>query len=76
MNLIPIEGRCSTDVRKSLADALERVDECDNVVVIMQKKVGGLLWFSPDNRTISETHFLVNSFAFHLMCAVAGVVKL
>ncbi len=73
MNLIPIEGRRCSDVRKSLADALDHADECDNVVVIMQKKSGGVVWFSPDDRTIAETQFLVTSFAFDLMFMIAGI---
>jgi hypothetical protein len=73
MPLVAMEGRSAADVRKSLEEALGRSCDCDNVVVIMQKKEGGLLWFSPGTRTLQETSFLVQSFAFHLMCMAAGI---
>jgi hypothetical protein len=50
-NLVPIQPSRSEDVLNAFDRALDHLkeNECDGVVIIMQKKAGGLSWFAPDN---------------------------
>jgi hypothetical protein len=45
--LIMFEGTRGEDMRVAFEDAMKRMDECDGVVILMQKKAGGFLWFAP-----------------------------
>jgi hypothetical protein len=58
VSLIAFEGNRSGDMRKALQDALECIDECDGVVVLMQRKSGGVRWFAPDNMQLQTMIFL------------------
>lgn len=57
MSLIAMEGTRGTDMRKILDDAISRIDECDGVVVLMQKKEGGIFWLAPDNMHLQTLIF-------------------
>jgi hypothetical protein len=36
--------------------------EVDTVLVLMQKKAGGIIWKAPDSDTIANTTYLANAF--------------
>lgn len=57
MSLIAMEGKRGHDIPKVLADALERSSECDGIVIFMQRKSGGLLWFAPDDMKLETLVF-------------------
>ena len=48
-----------------LEEASKRVDECDFLVVIMQKKNGGLIHFSPNER-VATLSFVLHQFLHNL----------
>lgn len=55
--LIAMEGARGADIRKVFEKAMERMDECDGVVILMQKKEAGVLWFAPDNMHLQTLIF-------------------
>ncbi len=57
MTLVSIEGNRGKDMREVLENALANIDEYDGVVILMQKKKGGVRWFAPDNMTLQEMIF-------------------
>jgi hypothetical protein len=71
MSLVSIEGNRGADMREVLENALARIDDCDGVVVLMQKKQGGVSWFAPDNMTLQTMIFYLWSVLsqFGLMAA-------
>jgi hypothetical protein len=72
MPLIAMEGKRGAEVKQSLEDALARSGECDSVVVIMQKKIGGLMWFAPDGETAANTMFLCHMMLAHFTAMLRG----
>lgn len=57
-DLVAIESKGGS-LKDPLNSALERVDECDQVVVLMQKKNGGILWLAPDSMRLETLVFLL-----------------
>lgn len=53
-------------LQKSLDDAAEHLGECDCILVLMQKKDNGLLYFAPDNTTLATIGWMADSFIHHL----------
>jgi hypothetical protein len=52
-NLVAIEGTRGEDMKQVFERAMENMDDCDGVVILMQKKEGGIRWFAPDSMTLS-----------------------
>ena len=48
-NLVAFEGTRGDDMKDAFERAMARMDECDGVVILMQKKKSGILWFAPDS---------------------------
>lgn len=44
-------------MREIFEKASARCGECDGVVILMQKKSGGLLWFAPDSMKLETLVF-------------------
>lgn len=72
MPLIVMDGGKGYSPKESLERALARADECDEVIVIMQKKSGGLLWFAPDQMTAANTMFLCHMMLAHFTAMLRG----
>jgi hypothetical protein len=49
-----------------LKEATELVEECDNILIIMQKKQGGMQWFAPDSARIETASFMALGFLHYL----------
>ena len=56
--LIAIESKGGS-LKDLLHSALERVDECDQVIILMQEKKGGILWLAPDSMRLETLVFLL-----------------
>ena len=56
--LIAMRGK-SDDIQGVLEEAKERAGECDSVVVLMQKKQGGIMWFAPNSMRFESLIFLL-----------------
>jgi hypothetical protein len=56
--VIAIESK-GENLKDVLASALERADECDHIVILMQKKKGGILWLAPDSMRLETMVFLL-----------------
>ena len=54
------------DLQKPFDDGMERLDDCDCVLILMQKKNNGLLYFAPDNSKIATVAWMAQSFIHHL----------
>lgn len=48
-----IEGARGADMRQVFEDAQKCVDECDGVVILMERRSGGILWFAPNRMTLA-----------------------
>lgn len=57
MALVAMEGGRGKDIREMFERAMESIDECDGVVILMQKKEGGVRWHAPDNMTLQTMIF-------------------
>ena len=64
--LVMFEGTRGEDMRVTLEDAMKRAEDCDGVIIIMQKKTGGLLWFAPDRMRLETMIFYLWSLLSHL----------
>ena len=53
----------SEEVKARLEEALQRADECDSVVIVMQKKKGGMLWYA--NSTVERGVYMLESLKLH-----------
>jgi hypothetical protein len=71
MSLVPFEGNRGKDMREVLENALAHVEDYDGVVILMQKKKGGVHWFAPDNMHLQTMIFYLWSVLsqFGLMAA-------
>lgn len=56
-NLTVISG--GETLEQTLERAREKMGECDSVVILMQKKKGGILWFAPDSMRLESLIFLL-----------------
>jgi hypothetical protein len=63
LELVPRSG--SEEVKEELTKALARADECDSVIVVMQKKTSGVIWFG--NGTVATAVLLLESMKHRLM---------
>jgi len=52
----------TSDLKIPITRAIERIDECDSILIIMQKKEGGMLWFAPDAGRIETASFMATGF--------------
>jgi hypothetical protein len=75
LSLIVLEGKKGEDLKQTIQAAMDQADECDGVLVLMQKRGGGLLWFAPDNMTVQTLAFYAQSFLFHIHAIMTGVLK-
>lgn len=71
MNLVPMEGGRGKDIREVFERAMENIDDCDGVVILMQRKGGGVNWHAPDSMTLQTMIFYLWSVLsqFGLMAA-------
>ena len=71
--LITTAAASQAEAKKTLQTLIDRVDECDSFVVILQKKQGGLLWDAPATQRVETTVFLLECLKHDLMVAVKHV---
>jgi hypothetical protein len=50
------------DLKIPMTRAIEHIDECDSILIIMQKREGGMLWYAPDEGRIETASFMATSF--------------
>ena len=65
-NLTVITGGRQGDMRDAFDRALEHLDDCDGMIIVMQKKDGGLMWFGPAMGTLERTVWMLWSMMCHL----------
>lgn len=72
-NLKVIRRRDTTDeIMETIARAVLRADECDSVLIIMQKKgEDGMLWFAPDSGRVETASFMATGF-LHWLHSLKG----
>jgi hypothetical protein len=56
----------SAELQKVLDDAAKRLDECDCILVLMQRKDNGLLYFAQDGTTLATIGWMAQSFIHYL----------
>lgn len=63
---MPLDSR-QEEMRDALKRASAQVDNCDSVLVLMQKKEGGIAYFAPDSVRVESLSFLATGFVvgFH-----------
>lgn len=71
-NLIVMGGQKGDGVKESLERAMKHVDECDGVVIIMQKRTNGMLWFAPDSMRAETTMFYCQMLLSHVVAMLRG----
>jgi hypothetical protein len=70
---MPISAVQTTDeakqaeMRAQLEKACARIPECDDLVILMQRRKGGLLWFICDYMTVERTIFLATALIHYLI---------
>lgn len=57
MALAVIEGTRAEDMRRVFEKAMEKIDDCDGVVILMQSKSEGMWWFAPDSMKLETLIF-------------------
>lgn len=72
--VLVMEGKTTgaAALEECLERAAPRAEECNNVLILMQKKEGGLIWAAPDNMELRDLIFMVTSFAYKLSTMAAG----
>jgi hypothetical protein len=53
-------------IRGELAKAGEKVEECDTILIIMERRTGGLLYFANDSATLAGMNWLCDSMKHQL----------
>lgn len=56
---IHIIERNAESVRGVLDDAAKNCDECDSIIVLMQKKTGGIRWFALNSMRLETVVFML-----------------
>lgn len=56
---IHVIERNAESVKGVLEDATKHCDECDNIVVLMQKKTGGIRWFALNSMRLETIVFML-----------------
>jgi hypothetical protein len=59
VSLHVIEGGRGETIREVLERALEHVDEFDGVVVLLQRKKGGVIWDAPGSMRLETMVFFL-----------------
>ena len=54
------------ELQRALDDAQKRLGECDCVLVLMQKRDNGLLYFAPGGTSVATIGWMANSFIHYL----------
>jgi hypothetical protein len=65
----------SLDLEAALAKAAERVNECDGIVIIMQKKAptGGFLYYHNEDMKLETVVWYLTSVFSHIHLMAAGI---
>ena len=50
------------ELQRTIERATEHIHECDSILIIMQKKESGMLWFAPDSGRIETASFMAMGF--------------
>lgn len=58
-----------TEILRIAEKILDKVPEVDNIVVVMQYKRGGYVWYAPDGSTVAETNWLLDTLKHYLLDA-------
>ena len=54
------------DMQNVLNRACEQLDKCDNLLIVMQKKEGGLLYFAPQTARVDTMSFMATAFVQYI----------
>jgi hypothetical protein len=70
-SLVAIEGTRGAGMKEVFEQAMSQMDECDGVVILMQRKDSGVRWFAPDKMRLETMIFYLWSVLsqFGLMAA-------
>jgi hypothetical protein len=73
MSLCKIPSR-QIDLEKSLAEAAKHVEECDGIVIIMQRKnpLGGFYYFANSGMRLETMIWYLTSLQFQIHTTAAG----
>lgn len=69
-----MEGGRGADMKKVFEQAMAKMDECDGVVILMQRKDAGVLWFAPDAMTLQTMIFYLWSVLSQFGLMAAGKI--
>lgn len=67
MELTTISGSRDETLKAVLDKAAERIGECDSVLVLMQKKGGGLIWEAPSELDLATILYMAQSFVHWML---------
>jgi hypothetical protein len=62
MTLTTITGSRDETLKAVLDKAAERIGECDSVLVLMQKKSGGIIWEGPPEMQVQAMIYIAFGF--------------
>lgn len=65
------EGGKQAAMRAELEKAIARLPECSDVLILMQKKEGGLFYLGPDSMMFERMVFMATSFLHGIMAATS-----
>lgn len=60
------------EIRQALKMAETQADECDSVIIVMEKRTGGVNWHSSDSMTLATMNWLLDSMKFHIHTVLSG----
>ena len=69
----------SMEKGETLDDVLDRAkdyckeNECDEIVIVVQKKAGGSAWFARDVARVESIIYLLQGALFHFNCMTFGI---
>jgi hypothetical protein len=67
VNLKPLRASTTEEIRAELEKATANSEQCDSVVIVMEKRGGGMLWYANDSGSLARINWLLDALKFHLL---------
>lgn len=59
-NVVAIREDITVDIQNQLAEAMLHANECDSVLILMEKRNGGMLYYANSNCTMMAMNWLLD----------------
>ena len=71
VNLKPLRASTTEEICAELQKANARAAECDSIIIVMEKRSGGVIWLANDSTTLKNINWLLDSCKNHLFNELA-----